>query len=51
MICVFLAVAPVVPELSCDTDTRHFDPIDDADKGSQETFPVQKVVIVCSCLL
>jgi serine/threonine protein kinase len=35
-------VAPVVPELAGDTDTRHFDPLDDEDKGSQETFPVQK---------
>lgn len=38
-----VAVAPVVPELRSDTDTTHFDPIDDEDKGSKETFPVQKV--------
>lgn len=35
------AVAPVVPELSGDTDTRNFDDIDD-DKGDEEVFPTPK---------
>ncbi|XP_062506755.1 rho-associated protein kinase 2-like isoform X2 [Corticium candelabrum] len=35
-------VAPVVPELGGDTDTRHFDLLDDDEIGSQETFPVQR---------
>nr|XP_039271610.1 rho-associated protein kinase 2-like isoform X1 [Styela clava] len=35
------AVAPVVPELSGDTDTRNFDDIDD-DKGDEEIFPTPK---------
>eukprot|EP00117_Sycon_ciliatum_P036277 scpid14936/ scgid1448/ Rho-associated protein kinase 2; Rho-associated, coiled-coil-containing protein kinase 2; Rho-associated, coiled-coil-containing protein kinase II; p164 ROCK-2 len=35
------AVAPVIPELSDETDTRHFDDIDEEDKG-QESFAVPK---------
>ncbi|KAJ8356866.1 hypothetical protein SKAU_G00196600 [Synaphobranchus kaupii] len=34
-------VAPVVPELSSDTDTRHFDEIEDG-AGDEETFPQPK---------
>lgn len=35
------AVAPVVPELSGDTDTRNFDDIED-EKGDNEHFPTPK---------
>lgn len=39
---IFISVvAPVVPELSCDTDTRNFEEIED-DKGDQEMFPTPK---------
>lgn len=41
MHCSHSAPAPVVPELSDETDTRHFDDMDDDDKP-HETFPVPK---------
>ncbi|KAF6028235.1 hypothetical protein EB796_013461 [Bugula neritina] len=34
-------VPPVVPDISCDTDTSNFDDIDD-DRSMEETFPVPK---------
>uniref|UniRef100_A0A6Q2YB67 non-specific serine/threonine protein kinase n=1 Tax=Esox lucius TaxID=8010 RepID=A0A6Q2YB67_ESOLU len=37
-------VAPVVPELSSDIDTRNFDEIED-DKGAAETFPTPKAFV------
>lgn len=36
------AEAPVVPELSDETDTRHFDEIDE-DDGPKKTFPTPRV--------
>lgn len=40
----FLAVAPVVPDLSSDIDTSNFDDIDE-DKGEEETFPIPKAFV------
>uniref|UniRef100_A0A8C6WL00 Rho-associated protein kinase 1 n=1 Tax=Neogobius melanostomus TaxID=47308 RepID=A0A8C6WL00_9GOBI len=36
--------APVVPELSCDTDTSNFDDIEE-DRGEEETFPIPKAFV------
>lgn len=41
---LFLAAAPVVPELSSDIDSSNFDDIED-DKGDVETFPVPKAFV------
>lgn len=41
---LFLAAAPVVPELSSDIDSSNFDEIED-DKGDVETFPVPKAFV------
>jgi len=35
------AVPPVVPDITCDTDTSNFDDIED-DRSMEETFPVPK---------
>lgn len=38
------AAAPVVPELSSDTDTSNFDDIEE-DRGEEETFPIPKAFV------
>lgn len=40
----FLAVAPVVPDLSSDIDTSNFDDLEE-DKGDEETFPIPKAFV------
>lgn len=40
----FLAVAPVVPDLSSDIDTSNFDDLEE-DKGEEETFPIPKAFV------
>lgn len=39
-----VAAAPVVPELSSDTDTSNFDDIEE-DRGEEETFPIPKAFV------
>ena len=34
-------IPPVVPDITCDTDTSNFDDIDD-DRSMEETFPIPK---------
>jgi hypothetical protein len=41
---LFLAVAPVVPDLSSDIDTSNFDDLEE-DKGDEETFPIPKAFV------
>lgn len=41
---VFVAVAPVVPDLSSDIDTSNFDDLEE-DKGDEETFPIPKAFV------
>lgn len=41
---VFVAAAPVVPELSSDIDTSNFDDIEE-DRGEEETFPIPKAFV------
>lgn len=41
---LFIAAAPVVPELSSDIDSSNFDDIED-DKGDVETFPIPKAFV------
>lgn len=40
----FVAVAPVVPDLSSDIDTSNFDDLEE-DKGEEETFPIPKAFV------
>lgn len=40
----YLAVAPVVPDLSSDIDTSNFDDLEE-DKGEEETFPIPKAFV------
>lgn len=42
--CLFVAVAPVVPDLSSDIDTSNFDDLEE-DKGEEETFPIPKAFV------
>ena len=44
LIVLCAAAAPVVPELSCDTDTSNFDDIEE-DRGEEETFPIPKAFV------